>query len=95
MMNNPNKYSITAALLTAVIWLALSACGLKGELYLAAPEGGAGAKDTPETLPPMPAVDTSVDDTGTGVAEDLEVVESLNTTESENTDVLGDASAGP
>ncbi len=93
MMNNPNRYSVTAVLLTAVIWLALSACGLKGNLYLTTSEGG--AKDTSETLPLMPAVDTSVDDTGTGVAVDQEAVESLNTTESENTDVLGDAPAGP
>jgi len=92
-MNNPNRYSVTATLLTAVILLALSACGLKGDLYLTTPESK--ARDTTATLPPLPEVDTSVDDTGTGVAEDLEVVESLNTTESGNTDVLGDAPAGP
>ena len=93
VMNNPNRYSVTATLLTAVILLALSACGLKGDLYLATPEGK--AEDTTETLPPMPAVDTSMDDTGSSVIEDLEAIESLDTTESKDTDVLDDAPAGP
>jgi predicted small lipoprotein YifL len=80
-------------LLTAVILLALNACGLKGDLYLATPEDK--AEDTTETLPPMPEVDTSMDDTGSSVAEDLEVVENLDATESKDTDVLGDAPPDP
>lgn len=93
VMNNPNRYSVTATLLTAVILLALSACGLKGDLYLATPEGK--AEDTTKTLPPMPAVDTSMDDTGSSVAEDMDVVENLDATESEDIEVLGDAPADP
>ena len=93
VMNSPNRPSVTATLLTAVILLALNACGLKGDLYLATPEGKAEA--TTETLPPMPEVDTSMDDTGSSVIEDLEAIESLDATESEDTDVLGDAPADP
>ena len=72
-------------------------CGLKGDLYLDNPEDT--SAETTETLPPMPELETSVDDTGAGVAEDMETVEGLaspeDTNDSEGTDVLSDAPIAP
>ena len=55
--------------------------------------------DTGATLPPMPELETSMDDTGAGVAEDLETVDGPaspeGTDEPEDDDVPGDAPIAP
>jgi predicted small lipoprotein YifL len=91
---------LTSYIVMAIAMLLLQSCGLKGDLYLADPEGEATeGDDTRGTLPPMPEVETSMDDTGAGVAEDMETVEGLaspeETDEAENDDVLGDAPIAP
>ena len=78
----------------------LQACGLKGDLYLNDQEDGATeTDDTREPLPPMPEVETSMDDTGAGVAEDMETMDDLASPEAsdkpDNDDVLGDAPIAP
>ena len=94
-MNNPSRYiAVTVALLL------LQACGLKGDLYLETPAGETTeTNDTRETLPPMPEVETPIDDTGAGVAEDMETMDGLaspeDTEQPEDDDVLGDAPIAP
>jgi predicted small lipoprotein YifL len=91
MMNNFNRYIVMAMLLFAI-----QACGLRGDLYLENPAGeDTETEDTRESLPPMPEVETSMDDTGAGVAEDMETVEDLDTADAEDDDVLGDAPIAP
>ena len=91
---------LTSYIVMAIAMLLLQSCGLKGDLYLADPEGEVSeSSDTRGTLPPMPEVETSMDDTGAGVAEDMETVEGLASPEEadepENDDVLGDAPITP
>jgi predicted small lipoprotein YifL len=94
-MNNLSRYiAVTVALLL------LQACGLKGDLYLENPEGeSTKTNDTRGTLPPMPEVETSIDDTGAGVAEDMDTMDGLaspeDTDKPEDDDVLGDAPVAP
>jgi predicted small lipoprotein YifL len=95
MMNNCNRYIVLAMLL-----LALQACGLKGDLYLENPESEATETDnTRKPLPPMPELETSMDDTGAGVAEDMETMDGLaspeDADEPEDDNVLGDAPIAP
>ena len=88
-MNKLNSY-----IAMAIAMLLLQACGLKGDLYLENPESETTEPDeTTEALPPMPEVETSIDDTGAGIAEDMETVEDLDTAEDD--DVLGDAPIAP
>ena len=94
-MNKLNSYIVTAIAL-----LVLQACGLKGDLYLENAEDGATeTNNTREPLPPMPEVETSMDDTGAGVAEDMETMNGLaspeDTDEPEDDDVPGDTPITP
>jgi predicted small lipoprotein YifL len=91
---------LISCIVTAIALLVLQACGLKGDLYLENPEDEATETDnTREPLPPMPEVETSMDDTGAGVAEDMETVDGLaspeDADEPEDDDVLGDAPIAP
>ncbi len=80
-MNNLSRYIVVTVAL-----LLLQACGLKGDLYLENPEGKASeSNNTRETLPPMPEVETSLDDSGSGIAEDMGTIEGLASPEEVDT----------
>jgi predicted small lipoprotein YifL len=80
-----------------ILLCGLQACGLKGDLYTDGPEDN--STSTAEPLPPMSELETSFDETGTGVAEDMESIDGLaspdDETEGEDDDVLGDAPIAP